>query len=263
MSAGGDVPARRVRGGLGVGAGLLVLAVILTWALTSTANPAPHSGGDNAGYVALADALLDGEGYVEPWDPARPPHTKYPPVFALALAVAMALGASTWAALKGVPLLFGITAAGATWAWVHGRRGPVWATAVAILTGCSAVFLYHVHILLSDVPFLALTVGALAAAEGGRRVAAASKRPSGSEAHGAARTDTPPEKGGSASFGPWVLAVVLAALAVLTRTAGAPLAVALVAGAALHGRTRRAALTAAALAVPIGAWWARGRGVEA
>jgi hypothetical protein len=230
-------------------AGLVILVLVLGWALTSTSNPAPHSGGDNAAYVALADALLDGEGYVEPWDPARPPHTKYPPVFALALAAAMALGASTWAGLKTVPLLFGIAAVGGTWAWVHGRRGPVWATAVALLTGCSTAFLYHAHILLSDMPFLALTVGALAAAEGGRRAAGAAAR--GSDVHV------------GPSLGSTALAVVLVALAVLTRTAGAPLALALVAGLVLAKRVRAAAVSAAVLAVPMAAWWLRGRGIQA
>ena len=248
----------------------LVAVGILAWALWSTGDPAPHAGGDNAGYVALADALLDGDGYVEPWDPARPPHTKYPPVFAATLAVAMALGASTWAGLKWVPLLFAIAALAGTWWWVARRRDPFWAAAVTLLTGCSAAFVYHARLLLSDVPFLAFTVGVLALMEGARRRGTGVDGSPGPDGSTEVRTSVDGESPASAAEGltrPGIVAVagavVLAGLAVLTRSAGAPLAVALLGVLAWQRRWKLAAASGVALAVPTLAWWLRGRGIEA
>ena len=66
---------------------LVAEAAVLFLAFSST----PHNGGDNAGYVALAHSLLTRGEYLELWDPAAPPHTKYPPVFPLILAGFIAL----------------------------------------------------------------------------------------------------------------------------------------------------------------------------
>ncbi|MGY8779439.1 MAG: hypothetical protein ACKVIN_15145, partial [Longimicrobiales bacterium] len=80
------------------------LAALVTAAsaliVATSFNPIPHSGGDNAGYVALAHGLLTGSGYSDAFDPQGLPHTKYPPVFPGLLALMMAAGARTWVALK-------------------------------------------------------------------------------------------------------------------------------------------------------------------
>ena len=61
---------------------LLAVAVVASVVVVvTTFNPAPHTGGDNAGYVSLAYTLLKNHAYTEIFDPAHLPHTKYPPVF--------------------------------------------------------------------------------------------------------------------------------------------------------------------------------------
>jgi hypothetical protein len=79
------------------GAAVLLAQILLSLAVF---NPAPHSGGDNAGYISLAHGLLTTGTYTEVFDPAGLPHTKYPPLFPVLLALWMLLGAKTWTALK-------------------------------------------------------------------------------------------------------------------------------------------------------------------
>ena len=59
---------------------LAVVALVHLAIALPALNPAPHNGGDNAGYLSLAHSLATGAGYVEAWDPALAPHTKYPPL---------------------------------------------------------------------------------------------------------------------------------------------------------------------------------------
>lgn len=231
-------------------AGVAIAAVLaVSWALRATWHAAPHSGGDNAAYVALADALLDGRGYTEVWDPAAPPHTKYPPVFPLALAAAIGLGATTWGALKGVPLLFGLVALAGTVGWGWRRRGPLWGVLAALLTGWSAAFLHYAHYLLSDVPFLAFTVVALWLVERRR-----------SDEWGEVVGAPPPrsEEGDAAPAAPGSVAVAaalgVAGLAWFTRSAGLPLLVAIGLWLVLSKRWRAAAAGAVVLGLP-SAWW--------
>ena len=72
---------------------LAVVALIHLAIAYPALDPAPHNGGDNAGYLSLAHSLATGAGYVEAWDPALAPHTKYPPLYPALLAGAMGLGA--------------------------------------------------------------------------------------------------------------------------------------------------------------------------
>ena len=58
---------------------LAVVALVHMAIALPALNPAPHNGGDNAGYLSLAHSLATGAGYVEAWDPALAPHTKYAP----------------------------------------------------------------------------------------------------------------------------------------------------------------------------------------
>ena len=209
---------------------LAVVAVVETVLVVGAFNPAPHTGGDNAGYVSLAHALLTTGSYTETFDPARPPHTKYPPVFPAVLAVLMALGARTWVALKTTAALSTVAAAAFAYLWALGRVGPWPALAVALLFGASSAVVYYSHWVLSDPLFLALTLAALWALDRDER-------------HGAWLT-----------FG-----VVAAGLAYFTRSAGLPLLAALFAWLAWGRRWRSVAVSAAVLAPPALVWWLRGR----
>ncbi len=238
---------------------LIPVALAVAWALRATWHPAPHPGGDNAGYVALAHALGSGQGYTELWDPARPPHTKYPPVFAASLAVARSLGATTWGGLKTVPVLFGVLALAATFLWAHRRRGLLWGALAALLTGLSATFLYHSHYLLSDVPFLAFTMATLWLV-GERR-----GDPWGCDWGPGPATppaDEDPDAPGL-SRAAVAGALVCAGLAYFTRSAGLPLVVALLGLLVVRKHLAAAVVGAVALAVPAGVWLLRARNTVA
>jgi hypothetical protein len=206
-------------------------------------NPAPHTGGDNAGYVSLAYALLTTHTYTEAFDPAGLPHTKYPPVFPALLALLMALGARTWVAFKSTAAISTVAASAFAYLWAARRVGSWSALAVALLFGSSSSVVYYSHWVLSDPAFLALTLVALWALD--RDYDA----------------DGSPDGGAPGPDAKWLaLGVLAAGLAYFTRSAGLPLVVALLGW--LGWRRRWRALTAAAvgLGVPALAWWARGRG---
>ncbi|NNF39641.1 MAG: hypothetical protein HKN71_13300 [Gemmatimonadetes bacterium] len=254
---------------------VLALALAQIWALRVTWHAAPHPGGDNAGYVALAHSLATGQGYTELWDPAAPPHTKYPPVFPLLLAGAMAAGASTWAGLKTVPVLFGLLAVAATFLWARARRGVLWGGAVALLTGWSATLLYHAHYLLSDVPFVAFTLGALWLLEERRGLGGTGSGSAGLDGaefgtvdgpESARSPETPvadPSARGGAGLPALAIAgaIACAGLAYFTRSAGLPLVVAVFAALALRRRFRPLAAGVVALGIPAVLWLLRGRNV--
>ena len=215
------------------------VVVVETILVVGAFNPAPHTGGDNAGYVSLAHALLTTGDYTETFDPAGLPHTKYPPVFAALLAVLMALGARTWVALKSAAALSTIAAAALAYLWAARRVGPWAALGVALLFGASSAVVYYSHWVLSDPLFVALTMAALWALD---------------REGGGAAGPAPVARG-------WLaLGVLAAGLAYFTRSAGLPLVGALLGW--LAWRRRWAALGASGLAIGVPAllWWARGRG---
>lgn len=197
--------------------------------------PTPHTGGDNAGYLTLAHSLVERGQYLELWDPAEPPHTKYPPVFPLILAGAILLGARTWISFKVLSLLFSSAAVLLTFAWVRDRRGEWFAAGVTILFVLSEALRWSSHWILSDPPFLALTLLALWAFQ----------RSEGRE-----------------EGGRWLLVGGAAAiLAYFTRSAGLPLIVAAALWLVSHRRWRPLALFLGAFTVPAVAWWLRARAV--
>ncbi len=228
----GDDPARtsgRIRWAL-LGLTGLVSATIVALAF----NPAPHTGGDNAGYVALAYSLLTQGSYTEIFDPAGLPHTKYPPVFPALLAGLMLLGARSWAALKSVAAIATVATSLFTYLWAERRLGPVWAFGVALAASGASAVVYYSHWILSDPTFVALTILSLWALD---------------------RTDEP------GSGRRWlVFGVVGAGMAYFTRSAGLPLLVAVGAWLLAQRRWRAMAATAMAVGVPAVLWMLRARG---
>jgi hypothetical protein len=197
-------------------------------------NPTPHTGGDNAGYVALAYSLLTDGSYTEIFDPAGLPHTKYPPVFPALLAGLMLLGARSWAALKSVAAVATVATSLLTYLWAERRVGPVWAFGVALAASGASAVVYYSHWILSDPTFVALTMLSLWALD---------------------RTDE------GESRRRWlVIGVIGAGLAYFTRSAGVPLLIAV--GAWLLARRRWRTLAAAAVGVGVPAvlWLMRARG---
>ena len=199
-------------------------------------NPVAHNGGDTAGYVTLAHSLLDRGTYTDLWLPGEPPHTKYPPVFPAMLAIAIALGARTWAALKVVPALFTTISILLIYLWARDRRGPAFAASVALLTAASKAVLWSSHWELSEPPFMAFTFLSLWAYD---RVVGSVELAGAPDPDGARSRER---------MKLLAIGAVAAGLAYFTRSAGLPLVVA--AGVWLLWHRRFGA--AAAVVVPIG-----------
>jgi len=240
--------------------------------VVSAANPVPHSGGDNAGYVALAHALVTGAGYVDAFDPQGLPHTKYPPVFPGLLALLISLGARTWVALKLSAAVPTVLAVAFTCLWAQ-RIVGVWSGfAVALLLALSSGIVYYSQWVLSDPLFLAFTMASLWAlamadrslddAGGASENSQAptegpppTDRARGSNVDGGSKESPAPLRAGWLTVG-----VVMAGLAYFTRSAGLPLVVALLAWLVFHRRWRSTAAAGTGLLLPMLAWWLRGRG---
>lgn len=270
--------ARRPSRGVVWATGLAVVALqlVLMWGAFT---PAPHTGGDNAGYIALAWSLLERGQYLDLHDPAEPPHTKYPPGFPLVLAAAISSGATTWVELKMIPALFTTLSVILAFAWVNRRRGPIFATGIAFLLAISDAYLWSSHWVLSDPMFVALTLMALYALDraGTGGAAPPASRLSGRAAPETATTASPettslpreedaePEVHRAlVSPAPalWLaLGATMAICAYFTRSAGLPLIVAAAAWLALGRRWRSLAAFGVAFLVPAFLWWSRSRHV--
>jgi hypothetical protein len=196
-----------------------------------TFEPRPHTGGDNAAYITLARSLLERGAYLELWDPAEPPHTKYPPAFAGVLAVAMAVGLQPWVQLKLVVLGFSAAAVALSFLWMRARARAGLALGVGAIIAVAPGILREGRWLLSDVPFWAFTMLALLAFE--------RLRP-----------------------GDWkrlAIAGVATLLAYMTRSAGLPLVLAALGWLAWHRRWPQLGGLAAIVGIPALLWWLRSR----
>lgn len=206
-------------------AGLALLFSALTFM------PTPHTGGDNAAYITLGRSLLERRAFLELWDPATPPHTQYPPVFPLILALAMAIGLEPWVQLKAIVMLLGAGAVAFTFLWIRRRGRPLLALGVAALLAIAPGILTETHWILSDVPFWFFTVAALWAFE---------RLPPGLHRR-------------------FAFAVGATVLAYFTRSAGLPLVLAAFAWLALRRRWQQLAVLAAVLGPLAFLWWLRAR----
>jgi 4-amino-4-deoxy-L-arabinose transferase-like glycosyltransferase len=219
-----------------LGVSVVALAASMLWLAL---NPAPHNGGDNAGYLTLAHSLLESGDYVDRWHVSEPAHTKYPPLYPLVLAGAMALGAGTWGAFKVLSLIFVVASAAVVYLWVAERRSPWGAAAVALMIAISPAFVWASSWILSDPLFVFLTLFALWALERGEA------RREGEEARPV-----------------WtVLGAAAAILSTFARTAGLPLILAVGLYWAFRRRWRALAGFGIGFAVPSLLWWLRARGV--
>lgn len=124
-------------------------------------DPTLFTGGDNAGYMILADALRSGEGYVDLYLPETPLHTKYPPGYPAALAV---LGLAGGLQLfKLFSLACTATAVWLTHRLARHRLEAEAAVAATALVAVNPVLLEYSHYELSEAFFLAAVMAALVA----------------------------------------------------------------------------------------------------
>lgn len=216
-----------------VPAGLALIHILLALLVF---DPTPHTGGDGAGYIALARSLLERHEYVRLHDPALPAETRYPPAFPALLAFAMLVGVRSWTALKLVMVAVSGAAVALGYVWLRRWSSPGLALGVTAVLAVSPGVLDLSHWILSDVPFWAFTMLALW----------------GFEAYARA------SDGGNTNAAAWLATAILATvLAYFTRSAGLPLLMA-AAGWLAICRHWRALAVFAATALPLAAlWWLR------
>ena len=209
-------------------AGLMALHIFFAYLAIE---PAPHTGGDNAAYRALAQSLLERGTYQDLYDPTEPPHTQYPPVFPTILAVVSLIGIKTWLQIKYVIIAFSALGVGFTYLWIRRRGRPELAFAVALIMAMAPGVIGLSHWELSDVPFWAMTMIAIWAWD--------RLRPG--------------------DYRMLAIAVIMTTLAYFTRSAGLPLLIA--AGGWLAWRRRwKQLLIFAAVILPLAfLWWLRAR----
>jgi MFS family permease len=210
---------------------VLLLVVVHVALAFLTLEPAPHTGGDNAGYLSLAKSLLQRHQYRDIYDPAAPLHTQYPPVFPIILAIALTLGVKPWLQLKLLTIAFSGLAVAFSYLWIRRLGRPELALGVAAVLALSPGIIGQSHWELSDVPFWAMTMVAVYAWE-----------------------KLPPETGRR-----FILAIVFTTLAYFTRSAGLPLLIAAAAWLAMNKRWRPLAIFAAVILPLAFMWWLRAK----
>lgn len=233
--------------------GVCLLSAAVVW---TAANPLPHPGGDNAGYIALAHGLLTHGTYTDVFDPEGLPHTKYPPVFPAILALFIAMGARTWAAFKSVAAVSTVLSVAFTYLWAERVLNPLGAFAVALLVAVSAGVVYYSQWVLSDPVFLVFTMMALYALA---RAESSGEPGAGEDADGA---DDRGVVGASVDSRWLALGILATGLAYFTRSAGLPLVLALLGWLASRRAWRALTVACVALGIPMAAWWLRARSVQ-
>jgi hypothetical protein len=207
-------------------AGLVAVHALLAYLLF---DPKPFVGGDNAGYMALAEALRTGRGYVDLYLPALPKHAQYPPFYPIVLALIGVLGGGL-IAFKALSAMFTAASVVVLFLLARSRVGDHAGLAVAGAFALNPVLLYYSHWVLSEAPFVFLTLLALWATE---EMTTSNRR--------------------------LILAVVAASLAYLTRAAGLPLVLALIVALAWRRDWKKLALVAPAALAVVGGWWLWGK----
>jgi hypothetical protein len=207
-------------------AGLVILHVALALLLF---DPKPFVGGDNAEYMILAESIDTGQGYRDIHIPGAPRHGQYPPVYPTVLAIAGALGGGLMT-FKFLSVAF--TSASLVFLFLLARRRLAVEGALAVVApfAVSPVLLYYSHWVLSEALFVLLTLIALWASQ--------------------------------RLFDSWrwlALSMAFALLAYLTRSAGLPLVLALLAVFAWKRRWRELAAAGGVALIVVAAWWAWGR----
>jgi hypothetical protein len=210
---------------------LLALACLLALHVGLAAlmfDPMPSIGGDDARYMALAEALGSGLGYRDVHRPGQPLHEFYPPLYPALLALVRSAGGGI-VAYKALSVACSTASVALAFLLARGRLAPAGALAFAAAWALSRPLLMSSHEVLTEALFVALVLAALAAAE----------RPQEQRAAPA-------------------LAIAAAVLAYATRSAGLALLAALPLAWCLERRFAAALAAAAAGAVAVAAWAAWG-----
>jgi len=207
-------------------AGLIATHIILA---TLLFDPKPFIGGDNAGYMILAESIGSGQGYRDLYLPGAPRHAQYPPLYPTLLAIVRLFGGGL-ITFKILSLV--LTSASLVFIFLlaRSRLDSVVALSVVAPVALNPVLLYYSHWVLSEGLFVLLTLMALWASE----------RMTGSWR--------------------WLgIALLAALLAYLTRAAGLPMLAALAVALLWRRAWRRSGVVVGVILLVVGAWWIWGK----
>jgi hypothetical protein len=219
--------------------GPIVLTLLHAILAALSFHESPYTGGDDATYISLAQSLIESHTYTDIWDPALPPHTQYPPIFPIIVALGLLAKLDPLYGLKILMILISTGTVFAACVWLRRVTTPGIAFCAGFFIAISPEVAWMGQEVLSDHLFWLFSMLALIAWKRADR---------SSEKDPDVRMDVP--------------AVAIATLATLaayfTRSAGAPLLVAVILWLGLR-KQYRAIGVVMAMSVPlIFAWWLRG-----
>ncbi len=132
-------------------------------------NPVVGEGYDDGHYLALAQALANGHGFIRVLAPGQPPETLYPPGWPMMLAPLWWLqpsGSTDYTIFKLAPIALTLALGGLTYGWLRWRgHSAVFCTAVVLLTLFSPRIFAFSNVLFSEMAYASLSIAALWAVE--------------------------------------------------------------------------------------------------
>jgi hypothetical protein len=222
-------------------AGPVVLALTHLVVAALSFHQAPFTGGDDATYIALARSLIERHDYTDMWDPALPPHTQYPPIFPIVVAGGLLMGLEPLEGLKVLMMVITTATVFVSCVWLRRETTPGVAFCAGFFIAVSPEIIRLGQEVLSDIPFWLFAILALLAWRHAENKSPGEAMP--------------------------VRLVVLAAAATLaayfTRSAGAPLLVAVFIWLTIRKQYRAVGIVAAMSFPLIFLWWLRGHSVGA
>ncbi|HEY0241493.1 MAG TPA: hypothetical protein VGC52_02400, partial [Gemmatimonadaceae bacterium] len=144
-------------------AGPLALGVIHLILAAMSFHQAPFTGGDDATYISLARSLIDRGDYVDIWDPALRPHTQYPPIFPVVVAGGLLAGLSIQEGLKILMIVISTAAVVVSCIWLRRETTPGIAFCAGFFIAISPEIIWLGQEVLSDPLFWLFAVLALLA----------------------------------------------------------------------------------------------------
>lgn len=220
-------------------AGAVVLSLLHLIIAALAFHHEPFTGGDDATYIALARSLIQRHDYTDIWDPALPPHTQYPPIFPVMLAASLLSGLTPAYGLKVLMVLISTLAVFVSCVWLRRVTTAGVAFCAGFFVAVSPEILRLGQEILSDGAFWFFAILALLLWHRADKEGTSEKR-------------TMPTA--------WVIAAAVATLAAyFTRSAGAPLLLAIFIWLAIRRQLKAIAIVVALSAPPIFLWWLRGR----
>jgi len=220
--------------------GPLVLAFVHLVLAALAYHQAPFTGGDDSTYIALARSLIERHDYRDIWDPALPLHTQYPPIFPVIVAGGLLAGLQPQEGMKMLMILISTGAVLASCVWLRKITTPGIAFCAGFFVAVSPEILLLGQEILSDPLFWLFAMLSLIA---WRHADRSRKDP-----------ETPMPV-------PAVLIATAFTLAgYFTRSAGAPLLLAVGIWLLIRKQYRAIGIVLALSIPPIFAWWLRGHG---